>query len=221
MSSTLLDGFYTQPLGFVLLLCWMLFNLNPPRRPRFAVSAVLLAYGAHEFLQRDHSDCFYRLGSVCDIVTWLAASDLGQREQLRRIFFLHFLSPWLALALSAFWLVPMLSSYEYLVTRPLIRAVKRTDHAAFVVLVLSRRHWRSDLVASSKRFAWSIFTRLFDSSDRRHLPGSFAPVWFPFQVFRFFSTINFLLCVPVGISLAYVAKCICRNEKDGLQTAAE
>jgi len=36
--------------------------------------------------------------------------------------------------------------------------------------------------------------------------GSLAPVWFPLQVFRFFSTINFLLCVPVGISLAYLAE---------------
>ena len=39
-----------------------------------------------------------------------------------------------------------------------------------------------------------------------HLSGSFAPAWFPLQVFRFFSTINFLLCLPVGISLAYVAQ---------------
>jgi hypothetical protein len=44
MSSTLLDGFYTQPLGYVLLLLWMLVYLQPQHVAwRFALSALLLA----------------------------------------------------------------------------------------------------------------------------------------------------------------------------------
>ena len=43
-SSTLLDGFYTQPLGFVLLLAWVLVYLLPKQNARqFTAAAVLLA----------------------------------------------------------------------------------------------------------------------------------------------------------------------------------
>ncbi len=111
MSSTLLDGFYTQPLGFVLLLCWMLFYLSPRQNGRrFAVSAVLLALTVlTNFFNAITAIVFIASVLLCDIVKWARASDLDARAQLRRDFFLHLLSPWLALALSAFWLVPMLS----------------------------------------------------------------------------------------------------------------
>src|SRR6185437_4028709 len=44
MSSTLIDGFYTQPLGFVLLLAWILVYLSPRQGLRqFAIAAILLS----------------------------------------------------------------------------------------------------------------------------------------------------------------------------------
>ena len=123
MSSTLLDGFYTQPFGFVLLLCWMLFYLSPRHNVRqFTSSTVLLALTVlANFFNAITAIVFIFAVLLCDIVSWTRSSDLEEHRKLRRNFLFHLLSPWLALALSAFWLAPMLSSYEYLVTRPLIR----------------------------------------------------------------------------------------------------
>src|SRR6185436_10996967 len=108
---------------FVLLLCWMLFYLNPRQTTvRFVASALLLTLTVlANFFNAITAIVF--IGSVLlwDIVTLIRSSDPAERRGLRNNFLLHFLSPWLAVALSAFWLVPMLSSYEYLVTRPLIR----------------------------------------------------------------------------------------------------
>ena len=208
MSSTLLDGFYTQPLGFVLLLCWMLFYLHPRQTTaRFAASAVLLTLTVlTNFFNAITAIVF--IGSVLlwDIVTLIRSSDPSERRGLRNNLLLHFLSPWLAVALSAFWLVPMLSSYEYLVTRPLIRPLSE---------LVTRPLWLWYFLAATGALIWlrrrkgvlgpyllACLILLIGAV----FAGSFAPVWFPLQVFRFFSTINFLLCVPVGISLAYLAE---------------
>jgi hypothetical protein len=208
MSSTLLDGFYTQPFGFVLLLCWMLFYLNPKQNVvRFVVSAVLLALTVlANFFNAITAIVFIAAVLLCDLVTWARASDPANRRELRKNFLLHFLSPWLALALSAFWLVPMLSSYEYLVTRPLIRPLSE---------LITRPLWLWYFLAAAGALIWlrrpkgvlgPYLLACLILLTAALFAGSLAPVWFPLQVFRFFSTINFLLCVPVGISLAYLAE---------------
>jgi hypothetical protein len=208
MSSTLLDGFYTQPLGFVLLLCWILVYLLPRQGIwQFVGSSVLLALTVlANFFNAITGIIFIASVLVCDIVRWVREIDPAQRQRQRRDFLWHFLSPWLALALSAFWLAPMLSSYEYLVTRPLVRPLSQMITtplwcwyflAGTGALIWLRRTTPSlvpYLVACLVLLLALIFS------------GSFAPAWFPLQVFRFFSTINFLLCVPVGISLAYAAQ---------------
>ncbi|HEU4835100.1 MAG TPA: hypothetical protein VFS90_11815 [Pyrinomonadaceae bacterium] len=215
ISSTLLDGFYTQPMGFVLLLCWMLFYLNPRQNGRrFGVSALLLALTVlTNFFNAITAIVFIASVLLCDVVTWARSSDVSARAQLRKNFFLHLLSPWLALALSAFWLVPMLSSYEYLVTRPLIRPLGELITPLlwlwyFLAVTGALIWWRRQsgvlgpyLLACLILFSAAIFA------------GGFAPVWFPFQVFRFFSTINFLLSVPVGIALAYVTELYLQKRK--------
>jgi len=208
MSSTLLDGFYTQPFGFVLLLCWMLFYLSPrPNVVRFVISAVLLTLTVlANFFNAITAIVFIAAVLLCDIITWARASDPAKRPELRKDFLLHFLSPWLALALSAFWLVPMLSSYEYLVTRPLIRPLSA---------LITRPLWFWYFLAAAGALIWlrrragvlgPYLLACLILLIAAVFAGSLAPVWFPLQVFRFFSTINFLLCVPVGIALAYFAE---------------
>ncbi len=215
MSSTILDGFYTQPLGFVLLLCWMLFYLNPRQNGwRFAVSALLLALTVlTNFFNAITAIVFIAAVLLCDIVTWARSSDLEERRKLRKNFLLHLLSPWLALALSAFWLVPMLSSYEYLVTRPLIRPLSE---------LVTPPLWLWYFLALTGALIWlrrpsgvlgPYLLACLILLIAAVFAGSLAPVWFPLQVFRFFSTINFLLCVPVGISLAYVAELYLQKRK--------
>jgi hypothetical protein len=208
MSSTVLDGFYTQPLGFVLLLAWILVYLQPRQRLwQFATSAILLSLTVlANFFNAITAIIFIASVLICDVVAWARTSDTAERDQQRKNFVFHFLSPWLAVALSAFWLVPMLSSYDYLVTRPLIRPLSQMITTPlwcwyFLAATGAVLWWRRPtgrlgpyLLACLILLLALIFS------------GSFAPAWFPLQVFRFFSTINFLLCVPVGMSLAYVAQ---------------
>jgi hypothetical protein len=208
ISSTLLDGFYTQPLGFVLLLAWILVYLLPRQGLRqFAIASILLSLTVlANFFNTITAIIFIASVLICDLVTWMRSSDPAERLQQRRNFVFHFLSPWLAAALSAFWLVPMLSSYEYLVTRPLIRPLSQMITtplwcwyflaATGAVISWRRRNGRLGpyLLACLILLVGLIFS------------GTFAPAWFPLQVFRFFSMINFLFCLPVGVSLSYVAQ---------------
>ena len=208
MSSTLLDGFYTQPLGFVLLLSWILVYLMPRQAIwQFAAAAILLSLTVlANFFNAITAIIFIASVLICDIVAWIRADDPVQRVLQRRNFLWHFLSPWLAVALSAFWLMPMLSSYEYLVTRPLLRPLSQlittplwcwyllAGIGAVIGWRRSTGRLRPYLLACLILLVALIFS------------GSFAPPWFPLQVFRFFSTVNFLFCVPVGISLAYVVQ---------------
>ena len=208
MSSTLLDGFYTQPLGFVLLLAWIVVYLLPKQNVRqFAATSVLLSLTVlANFFNAITAIIFIASVLICDVATWLPSSDQAQRQEQRKNLLFHFLSPWLAVALSAFWLVPMLSSYEYLVTRPLIRPLSQMITTPlwcwyFLAATGAVIWWRTRigrlgpyLLACLILLVALIFS------------GTFAPAWFPLQVFRFFSTINFLLCVPIGISIAYVVQ---------------
>ena len=215
MSSTLLDGFYTQPLGFVLLLCWMLFYLSPGQNvTRFVSSTVLLALTVlANFFNAITAIVFILAVVLCDVVIWTRSSDLEERRKLRRNFLFHLLSPWLALALTAFWLAPALSSFEYLVTRPLIRPLSELITPPlwlwYFLAVTGALIWLRRQTGVLGPYLLGCLILL----SAAIFAGGFAPVWFPFQVFRFFSMLNFLLCVPVGISLAYVTELYLRKRK--------
>jgi len=207
-SSTLVDGFYTQPLGFVLLLGWILVYLMPRQGVRqFAAAATLLSLTVlANFFNAITAIIFIGAVLICDVVTWVRANDPAQRSLQQRNFVWHCASPLFAVALSAFWLVPMLSSYEYLVTRPFIWPLSRLMTTplwcwyflAGIGAVIGWRRATGRLRPYLLACAILLIALIFS--------GSFAPAWFPLQVFRFLSMINFLLCVPVGISLAYVVQ---------------
>lgn len=207
-SSTLVDGFYTQPLGFVLLLSWILVYLMPRQGIRqFAAAATLLSLTVlANFFNAITAIIVIAAVLICDVVAWMRATDPAQRALQQRNFGWHFVSPLFAVALAAFWLVPMLSSYEYLVTRPFIWPLSRLMTTplwcwyflAGIGAVIGWRRSTNRLRPYLLACAILLIALIFS--------GSFAPAWFPLQVFRFFSMINFLLCLPVGISLAYVVQ---------------
>lgn len=215
MSSTLLDGFYTQPLGLVLMLLWILVYLLPRQGIwTFAGAAVLLSLTVlGNFFNAITAIIFIAAVLAWDIAKWVRVASVQERRQQQKNFLLHLLSPWLALALCAFWIVPMLSSYQYLVTRPLVRpliSLMTTPLWSWYFLAVTGaliwwRH-RSGRLGPYLSTCLVLFLALL-------FAGSFAPAWFPLQVFRFFSTFNFLLCVPIGISLAYVAELYLERRK--------
>lgn len=205
MSSTLLDGFYTQPLGFVLLLLWILIYLFPRQSAlHFTAAGVLLALTVlANFFNAITAVIFIASVLGCDLWSWLRAKDLAEKRRLRNTFLLHFASPWLAFALTAFWLAPMLSSYGYLVTRPLIKPLRELITIPIACWYLLAAlgagiwlRWQTGRIAPYLIMCLVLLMALV-------FAGSFAPTWFPLQVFRFFSTVNALLCVPIGISIAY------------------
>ena len=216
MSSTLLDGFYTQPLGFVLLLLWMLIYLFPRQGSwRFAGAAVLLALTVlANFFNAITAIIFILAVLICDLVKWLRASDPNESRELRKTFLLHFGSPWVALALTAFWLVPMASSYQYLVTRPLIKPLSELITIPvwcwYALAALGAGIWfrrPTGRIGPYLLACLALFVSLI-------FAGWFAPTWFPLQVFRFFSTLNSLLVIPIGISIAFAINLYLRKGKN-------
>ena len=214
MSSTLLDGFYTQPLGFVLMLLWILVYLLPRQSIlTFAASAVLLSLTVlANFFNAITAIIFIAAVLAWDVAN-LVRPTTAENRPLQKNLLLHVFSPLLALALCAFWIVPMLSSYDYLVTRPLVRpliSLMTTPLWSWYFLAVTGAviWWRYGTGKLGPYLAACLI--LFLSLL---FAGSFAPAWFPLQVFRFFSTFNFLLCVPIGISLAYVAELYRKKRK--------
>ena len=221
ISSTLIDGFYTQPLGFLLLLAWILFYFLPRQNTwQFICATFLLALTIlANFFNAITAIVFIATVLIWDLVT-LFRDDKVQGSDARRTFFLHLASPWLALALTAFWVVPMLTSYKFLVTLPLIKPLSLLATTPvwcwyFLAAVGAYIWWRnrSGRLGIYLAACLAFFLALW-------LASGFAPTWFPLQVFRFFSTINFMLSVPVGISLAYAANFYCRRWRSQRQSSS-
>lgn len=228
-ASTFVAGFYTQPLGFVLLLAWFAAYADAHRsRARTASSGVLLALTVLGNFFNALTGALLVAATLAVDVSRLFASGLSSpssskdsesspsasddaelcaavrraRNEARRALVAHALTPLVALALCLFWLVPVFGTYEFFVTRPLIMPLGKLltptlwcwyAVAACGVVILLRRpnpHARAYVIALLALAAGIV------------LASTVAPPWFPLQAFRFLSTLNFLLAVPVGVALA-------------------
>jgi hypothetical protein len=111
--------------------------------------------------------------------------------------------PLLALCLIMFWLMPLASSYRYVVTRPVTTPLRELVPSVmwgwYVLAALGAFLWLRRkrvgphihfLVTCGLLFSVSVFG------------GTFAPRWFPFHSNRLTSTLNFMLAVPVGYTFA-------------------
>lgn len=242
-ASTFVAGFYTQPLGFVLLLAWYTVYVRA-RRSRFraASSCVLLALTVlGNFFNAFTAALLVITTLGFDLPGLRVANDAGTRDEARRTLAVHFLTPLVALALCLFWLVPMATTYEYFVTRPLVIPLRGlvtpwlwawyAVAAAGIVLWWRRpdkgeSHGESKSRSDERRPEESA--RACIASARAYVPpartqiaparayiltllalaacvvfaSTVAPPWFPLQAFRFLSTLNFMLAVPVGVAAA-------------------
>ncbi|MDQ3747244.1 MAG: hypothetical protein M3444_22970, partial [Acidobacteriota bacterium] len=249
-ASTFVAGFYTQPLGFVLLLAWFAAYVRA-RRSRLctAASCVLLALTVlGNFFNAFTAALLVAATLAFDLLSLRDAKDAAARAAARRTLGKHFVTPLVALALCLFWLVPMAATYKYFVTRPLVIPLSGLITpwlwawyavAAVGVVLWWRRSGeskgRSDegkgpscereerqgageskgtghAPASSARDASSACGSL--AAARAYIltllalaacvvfASTVAPPWFPLQAFRFLSTLNFMLAVPVGVAVA-------------------
>jgi hypothetical protein len=203
-ASTFVAGFYTQPLGFVLLLAWFAVYTGAQRsRARAAAASLLLGLTALANFFNAFTAALLAASTLAfDLLILRAAKDAQSRAEAKRALLVHFITPLVALALCLFWVVPVLDTYEYFVTRPLVIPLSRLVTptlcawhlvaAAGVVVMLKKAGdgARAYLLALLALAACVIFA------------STVAPPWFPLQAFRFLSTLNFLLAVPVGACLA-------------------
>jgi hypothetical protein len=197
--STLSIGMYTQPLGFVLLLAWFSVYVEARQRARlFVLACVLLALAVlANFLNGIMATIIVASVILFDLLRARPGRAGGRPPGAFRSLAAHTLSPIVSAGLTLFWLVPMLGSYGYFVTRPFTMVIVTTDmlwwFAASVVgcACWLRRPTRdaAPYVTACALLAAIIFT------------ATSAPRWLPLQANRLMPTLYFLLSVPVAYAL--------------------
>lgn len=203
-ASTFVAGFYTQPPGFVLLLAWFALYVGDGKsRLRNALSCALLALTVlSNFFNAFTGAMLVAATLALDVrVLWRAKGEASRREARRRLL-AHFSTPLVAVTLCLFWLAPMFGTYEFFVTRPLVVPLGN---------LVTPWLWCWYAVAAAGVLLWlkkagegarAYLLTLLCLAACVVFASTVAPPWFPLQAFRFFSKLNFLLAVPVGVALA-------------------
>jgi hypothetical protein len=200
--STFAVGMYTQPLGFILLIAWYVTYVRAHRAAwRFALSCVLLAAAVlANYLNGVTSTLFIAATLVFDIYNYLDArrGTAAEKRLALRALLAHFVSPLVSMGLALFWLVPMFSTYEYLVTRPFtLVIITRGMVLWFVAAAFGTWWWLRRPSASARPYVATCCVLAFILI----FAAKVAPSWYPLQANRFSPTFNFLLSVPVAYAV--------------------
>jgi len=200
--STLAIGMYTQPLGFMLLILWYLTYLYTRHTFwRFMLSSLLLALAVlGNYLNGITSILFIAATLVWDGVRYVrSSSDPAAKREARRTFISHFISPLISFAFTLFWVVPMLTTYRYFVTRPYSNVIFTVNMGIFyVVAIFGVLCWRR-----RANFAtWPYVSVCLSLIIILVFAKTISPSWYPLQANRLSPTLNFLLAVPVGFAVA-------------------
>lgn len=197
--STLAMGMYTQPLGFVLLIAWYAVYVEAQRSAgRFALACGLLALAVlANFLNGITATLFIASVLLFDLLRARPWRRGPRRAVALGELTAHTLAPVVSAGLVLFWLVPMLGSYRYFVTRPFTLVVVTTEMlwwfglAAVGCVCWLRRPTRAaaSYVTACVALAAVIFT------------AAAAPSWLPLQANRLMPTLYYLLSVPISYAL--------------------
>jgi hypothetical protein len=216
--STFISGFYTQPLGFVLLIAWFIVYLKAQRSTwRFTLACLLLALTVlANFFNAVIASIMVLAVLGADVWTYFRATRTGERGEARRAFLAHFFAPLIAMCLTLVWVVPMLSTYRYFVTLP------------FEVLPLTPFLWGLYVVALIGMLGWlwrptkgmgALIVTCLIMASMIVLTNTLAQRSFPLQSHRFLAALNFLLTVPAGYGLITLYRVVTylpsRKAKDG------
>ena len=205
--STFLTGLYTHPLGYLMLILWYAVYCDSDQTAgRVACSALLLALALLSSLYgASVTGLLIASTAVYDFVRLRRAADPEGRGRARRALVGHLVSPLIALGLSLFWLAPVLSAREYIVTQPsrvpfgdLVPPAMWVWYAvsATGVFLWLRRGRSSDA-------AWPYLTTCGVLACAVFFSGLFAPRWLPVHPARFAATLNFMLALPAGFALSF------------------
>ena len=203
-NSTFIAGFYTQPLGFVLLLAWFAAYVRPrPSHLSASVSCILLTLTILANFFNAFTGALLIVATLgLDVLRLRDAKNGVVRREARRALLVHFVTPLVALALCLFWLAPMFGTYEFFVTRPLViplgKLITPWMWCWYVVAAVGVALWFKKADDGARVYLLALLALAIGVV----FASTVAPSWFPLQAFRFFSKLNFLLAVPVGVALA-------------------
>lgn len=195
--STVITGLYTQPLGFILLVAWYAVYLGVSERPyRFMFACLLLALTVlANFFNAVTAIVVVATTVAVDLVRYGRSDTPAAKCAARRVLLAHLTIPIVASCLTLFWVAPMLSTYEYFVSRPF----------TYLVLVVPMWVWYAAAAAGAlcwlKRptnSTWQFLMTCLALAVIIVFSAAVAPRWFPLQANRFSATLFFLLAVPVG-----------------------
>ncbi len=196
--STLAIGLYTQPLGFILLLAWFAAYIHAHRRVWLFVAATLLLAIAvlTSFLNGISSVVIVAGVLLFDLIRYFRRRKA--EENLLRPIVAHTLSPILSAGLALFWLVPMLNSYSYFVTRPFTTVIfTRNMIVWFVIAAIGFVFWRFECTQARSPYTFVCVTLGLILA----FSAWAAPHWLPLQANRFSPILYFLLAIPVSYAL--------------------
>ncbi|MGB7926092.1 MAG: hypothetical protein WCF57_22825 [Pyrinomonadaceae bacterium] len=202
--STFQIGLYTQSLGFLLLISWYVLYCSPRwGRLKFAAATLLLALTVlANFFNAVTTTIFIAATLIYDVALYYRAAGTGQQREVRRAFLARLFSPLVAACLTLFWLVPMISEYEYFVTRPyIIEAGQLISFGLWVwyaLALVGGLLWLRQPTSAT----WPYLMTCLTLAVAVLCAATIAPRWFPLQSPRFLATLNFILAMPVGQALA-------------------
>lgn len=203
--STFQIGLYTQPLGFILLVAWYISYSRPCVRGwNLALSSTLLALTIlANFFNAVTATIFIATTVVVDVMRYRRSLNKSERGVERQALIVHLIVPLIALCLTVFWLIPMLSQYEYFVTRPFVADTglfaTRSFWVWYALALLGSFFW---VRRHRTRSTWPYLATCLTLGAIVLFASTIAPPWFPLQSPRFLATLNFLLSVPVGYALS-------------------
>ncbi len=212
--STFLTGLYSHPLGHVLLILWYAAYCDD-RQPmwRICLTAVLLALALlASFFSASITALFILFTLLRDVLRLRHAVDREAQGEVRRTLVAHTVSPVIAGVLVLFWLAPVFAARDYMMTRPSYLPLRDLISSATIIwyslavigIVLGLRRRRADMLLPYLATCVTLTGAIIFS-------GTLAPRWFPFHPTRLIATLNFLLAVPVGITLASVLRVLTRS----------
>lgn len=203
--STFLIGLYSHPLGYLLLILWYVVY-SEHRQPmwRFFLATLLLALALlGSFFSASIAALFVIATLAHDVLRLrqAAGASAAFREALRTLS-AHLVSPLVAGLLTLFWLAPVFAAREYMMTRPtqvpisdlLTPASSVWYLLAGIGIILRLRHQRDDLMVPYLATCLAVVGAIL-------FAGTLAPKWFPLHPSRLIATLNFLLAVPIGVTL--------------------
>ncbi|HYK21084.1 MAG TPA: hypothetical protein VEV42_10140 [Pyrinomonadaceae bacterium] len=198
--STLAIGMYTQPLGFVLFLVWYAVYFEAHRRTsKFVGSSILLALA----VLANYLNVIVATIIVAATLFFDLLRLLGNRSdrEARRVFVAHTLSPIISLGLTLFWVVPMLNSYQYFVTRPFSLVIITRDMIIwFVLAAIGIFFW----LRTSSRATYPHVASCLILGGTLGFAASVSPRWLPLQANRLSPILYFLLAIPVGYAVTAI-----------------